>query len=158
MRRLILIGGIILGIFANCNSVYNDRVPFRVTDRDCVDNGLRAEEKRNTEVASRDKPAAKLYLMEVTAYSHTGNRTASGTWPRRGTVAVDTDYIPFGTRLFVQGYGWGIAADRGGVIKGVEPVEGDGKANLDVFFPDRQDAVRWGRRVVEVWVEEGGNR
>jgi len=154
MRRLILIGVIIIGVFANCNSIYPDRVPFRVIDRDGVDNGLRAEEKQHAEVASRDKPAAKLYLMEVTAYSHTGNRTASGTWPQRGTVAVDTDYIPFGTKLHIEGYGWGVATDRGGVIRGIEPVEGDGKANLDVYFEDRREAIRWGRRVVGVWVYE----
>ncbi|XP_024399183.1 uncharacterized protein [Physcomitrium patens] len=29
--------------------------------------------------------------------------------PRHGTIAADTDYYPFGTRMFIPGYGWGEA-------------------------------------------------
>lgn len=28
-------------------------------------------------------------------------------FPRHGTIAADTDFYPFGTRMFVPGYGWG---------------------------------------------------
>lgn len=30
--------------------------------------------------------------------------------PRHGTIAADTTYYPFGTRMFVPGYGWGEAS------------------------------------------------
>ncbi|KAH9551443.1 hypothetical protein CY35_09G016200 [Sphagnum magellanicum] len=28
-------------------------------------------------------------------------------FPRHGSIAADTDFYPFGTRMFVPGYGWG---------------------------------------------------
>ncbi len=30
-------------------------------------------------------------------------------FPRHGSIAADTDFYPFGTRMFVPGYGWGEA-------------------------------------------------
>src|SRR5690606_34450842 len=38
----------------------------------------------------------KTMMAETTGYTHTGNRTASGTWPKRGTLAVDPRVIPLG--------------------------------------------------------------
>ena len=43
--------------------------------------------------------------------------TASGLKARFGVVAVDPRFIPLGTKLFVEGYGYAIAADTGGAIK-----------------------------------------
>lgn len=37
---------------------------------------------------------------------------------RLGTIAADTTYYPFGTRMYVPGWGWGIVGDRGSAIKG----------------------------------------
>jgi 3D (Asp-Asp-Asp) domain-containing protein len=80
-------------------------------------------------------------IFEATAYCYTGNRTATGTWPSRGTIAVDPTIIPLGTRLFVEGYGEGIAEDTGGAIKG---------EIIDLYMEDRNEALSWGRRQVEV--------
>ncbi len=44
--------------------------------------------------------------------------TATGLKARYGVVAVDPRFIPLGTRLYVDGYGYAIAADTGGAIKG----------------------------------------
>jgi len=44
--------------------------------------------------------------------------TASGQRLTKGLVAVDRRYIPLGTRLYIPGYGFAVAADTGGGVKG----------------------------------------
>lgn len=65
--------------------------------------------------------------------------------PERGTIAADTRYYPFGTRMYIPGYGWGVVEDRGGAIKGPD--------RIDLFFDSHQDALQWGRRKVAVEIE-----
>jgi 3D (Asp-Asp-Asp) domain-containing protein len=88
-----------------------------------------------------EAPKPEPMIFEATAYCYTGNRTYTGTWPSRGTIAVDPTIIPLGTRLFVEGYGEGIAEDTGGAIKG---------EIIDLYMEDRNEALSWGRRQVEV--------
>lgn len=72
--------------------------------------------------------------------------TASGTRVRIGTIAADPR-IPFGTRIYIPGYGWGIVEDRGSAITGYR---------LDVFFPTHERALKWGRQrlVVTIVIED----
>jgi len=64
-------------------------------------------------------------------------------WPKRaGTVAADTDYYPFGTRLDIPGYGEGVVEDRGSAIKG--------SRRLDIYFNWHRRALKWGRKKVPV--------
>ncbi|GMV95026.1 MAG: hypothetical protein AMXMBFR82_48040 [Candidatus Hydrogenedentota bacterium] len=115
-------------------------------------------------------PATMLVPMEVTAYcpckkccewkrnwlgrpvfasgSLKGERkkvgqTASGTQADIGTIAADTSLYPFGTIMYVPGYGYGRVEDRGGAIKG---------QRLDVFFKKHRHALDWGRNTVNVYV------
>jgi uncharacterized protein YabE (DUF348 family) len=44
--------------------------------------------------------------------------TATGTTVRKGTVAVDPRVIPLGTRMYIPGYGYGVAEDTGSAIIG----------------------------------------
>lgn len=62
-----------------------------------------------------------------------------------GTLAADTRYYPFGTRMKIPGYGWGKVTDRGGAIKGPD--------RLDLYFESHADALQWGRRRVKVRIE-----
>lgn len=105
----------------------------------------KAEPKRGSMVmASRSAPPAKRVLtMNATAYTHTGNRTATGTYPARGTIAVDPNVIPLGTKVFVEGYGNAVAADTGGVIKG---------NIIDVFLDSKGACRQWGRKTVKVHI------
>lgn len=70
--------------------------------------------------------------------------TASGTEARPGTIAADTRVLPFGTILYVPGYGYGRVEDTGGDIKG---------NRIDLFYRSHDDALDWGRRKVrcKVW-------
>jgi len=95
-------------------------------------------------------------LVETTAYTasfectgrHPGDPwfgvTASGMLAQIGVVAVDTRYIPFNTRMYIEGYGFAIAGDRGGAIRGYK---------IDLFKNSRAEAFQWGRRHnVRVWI------
>lgn len=90
---------------------------------------------------------SKVMTMQSTAYTPnppggTGI-TATGTIPKRGTIAVDPRVIPLGTRMYVEGYGFGVAEDTGGAIKG---------NIVDVCLPTKSEAYSWGRRTVKVYI------
>ncbi len=104
---------------------------------------------------------AKVITMNASAYDmsfqSTGKSpgdkyygiTASGTKLRPGVVAVDTNVIPFGTKLYIEStdktsdYGYAIAEDRGGSIKGNK---------IDLFFESAQAVKKFGRRTVKVYI------
>ncbi len=69
--------------------------------------------------------------------------TADGTKARKGTIAADTSMYPFGTYMYVPGYGWGVVHDVGSDIKG---------NHIDVFFSSHQQSLDWGRKRLEVEV------
>ncbi len=69
--------------------------------------------------------------------------TAAGTKARYGTIAADTTVLPFGTIIYVPGYGYGRVEDRGGAIKG---------NCLDLWYPSHDAAKAWGRKRIRVRV------
>ncbi|GIK33245.1 MAG: peptidoglycan-binding protein [Armatimonadetes bacterium] len=93
---------------------------------------------------------SQVIEMEATAYEPSAGRgkratyrTSTGLRAGYGIVAVDPTVIPYGTRLFVEGYGYAIAADTGSAIKG---------NRIDVCFQTRAEALEWGRRKVKVHI------
>jgi 3D (Asp-Asp-Asp) domain-containing protein len=96
------------------------------------------------QTARKERP--RTLLVEATAYTWTGNRTATGTWPRVGTIAVDPKVIPLGTKMYVEGYGYGVAEDTGSAIVGYK---------IDVYLPSRAEALKFGRRMVRITLLEG---
>jgi 3D (Asp-Asp-Asp) domain-containing protein len=78
-------------------------------------------------------PAGTQYQFEVTSYNDPG-QTASGYNTSVGICAVDTRYIPWGTRFKVDGYGYCYAADIGTWIQG---------QIVDVWLPGTE-ADNWG--------------
>jgi len=110
-----------------------------------------------TDVTSPDFHYVRQLRMEATAYtagfSCTGKLpcdpwyriTASGRRVEHGIVAVDRSVIPLGTWLYVEGYGFAIAADVGGAIRGNK---------IDLFMECINDARRFGRRHINVWILE----
>lgn len=61
--------------------------------------------------------------------------------PNSKVIAVDPSVIPLGTKVYVEGYGYAIAGDTGGAIKGNK---------IDVFFATKSEALKWGRKDVKI--------
>jgi 3D (Asp-Asp-Asp) domain-containing protein len=69
--------------------------------------------------------------------------TSSGKKAKKGTIAADIRLYPYGTQMYVPGYGWGEVQDAGSAIKG---------DRIDVFFPKEKDAIAWGRQYLDVTI------
>ncbi|HJT23319.1 MAG TPA: 3D domain-containing protein, partial [bacterium] len=93
----------------------------------------------------------KIVEMQATAYypgpentwPYASGTTASGLKAGYGVVAVDPRFIHLKTLLYVEGYGYAIAADTGGGIKGNK---------IDLCFDTMQEAVQFGRKNVKVYI------
>jgi len=99
---------------------------------------------------------AKVMTMEATAYTPDAGRgaaatfrTATGRRAQYGVVAVDPRVIPLNTLVFVEGYGFALACDTGGAIKGNK---------IDLCMAERSAALKFGRRKVTVHVFQGKHR
>lgn len=86
--------------------------------------------------------SSRTITMQATAYSG-GGTTASGMAAAVGRVAVDPRVIPLGTRLYIEGYGYAVAADTGGAIKG---------NRIDLYMNSESQCNSFGRRSVTVHV------
>lgn len=73
--------------------------------------------------------------------------TYTGDIAGRGCVAIDIEarILRMGQRLFIEGYGYGLANDVGGAIKGWE---------VDLCFDSHKEALEWGRKLVKIYVLE----
>ena len=93
--------------------------------------------------------ARQVLTMEATAYTRhdagVGGITAGGNPMRRGLVATDPRIIPMGTRLYIEGYGYAIADDTGGAIRGHK---------IDLAVDTLAEAYQIGRRQMTVYILE----
>jgi 3D (Asp-Asp-Asp) domain-containing protein len=81
-------------------------------------------------LATSDGPVEYWRSVQMWATSYSASRagvspdapnygtTASGKPLTKGLVAIDRSLIPFGTRMYVPGYGFAEAADTGGGVRG----------------------------------------
>lgn len=118
------------------------------------DNSLKVtgkiDSKTRTEIEKlRLKPKKYSRKMEVEATAYTsgvggvGNYTSQGHKLRRGYIAVDPNVIPMGTEVFIEGYGFAIADDIGGAIKGNK---------IDVAVDSKEEAMQYGRQKTTLYI------
>ena len=100
---------------------------------------------------TNSEPAGKEITVEATAYTAecegcigiTKTGVDLNANPDAKVIAVDPSVIPLGSKVYVEGYGYATAEDTGGAIKG---------NRIDVFVPEQNDALQWGRKDVKVTI------
>lgn len=105
-------------------------------------------------VASRGNSVSNGTVMRVKATAYWAVNGVGSTYTSSGrkairnpngysTIAVDPRVIPFGTKLYVEGYGYAIAADEGTSIIG---------KTIDVYFNTYKEACNWGLKYINVHI------
>lgn len=95
----------------------------------------------------------KSFMVTATAYepsevscgASADGITAIGLKAGPGIIAVDPRVIPLRSKVYVEGYGYAIAGDVGGAIKG---------NRIDVCFNTVREALNFGRRRVRIYILE----
>lgn len=92
--------------------------------------------------------------FQATAYycePYAWNTTYTGTEARVGAIAVDPNFIPLGTKMYIVSadgayvYGYCTAEDTGGAIKG---------KIVDLYFNTYDECIQFGRRDVKIYILE----
>ena len=81
-------------------------------------------------------------IMNCSAYTTTGNRTASGVYPAVGMCAAD--HLPFGTKVTLPDGRTLVVTDRFG---------GNFTDKLDIFMQTEAECWNFGRRWLECKIE-----
>ena len=89
-----------------------------------------------------DAPTAEMIektivVPDVTAYTWTGNKTATGKWPTVGMCGSNPKYLPYGTKLYVPGYGYCTVEDTG---------HASDDLYIDLYMDTVADCYAWGRK------------
>lgn len=82
-----------------------------------------------------------LIVAVVTAYTWTGDKTASGVWPVAGITVAAPRSVPFGTRVWIEGVGPRIVQDR---------MNRRFPDRWDVYCHGRKTAVEFGRKPLKI--------
>ena len=89
----------------------------------------------------------KAMVVTATAYCSEDpgvtNRTSVGAPLKKGVIAVDPRVIPYYTKLYVPGYGFGQALDTGGAIKG---------NRIDLAMGSKSEALKYGRKNIKIYL------
>ena len=92
---------------------------------------------------------ATAYDMSAEENGGYAGQTATGVPLDKGVIAVDPRVIPLGSRVYVEAldgswsYGYAVAADTGGAIKG---------NRVDLCYRTRYECIQFGRRPCRVYV------
>jgi 3D (Asp-Asp-Asp) domain-containing protein len=137
----------------NPETVNNTYEPWLIEEPQVVERRVISNYRdRILQLASRgDINAVK---MEVTAYTEAPDEcgkdvndpwsgiTASGKRVAKGMCATGPN-IPFGTKIYIEGYGIVIAEDRGGMIH---------ERAIDIYMTTKKEAFLFGRQFRKVYI------
>ena len=136
--------------FVNGTRTHRDLIATMVTrapqDQETLA-GIRVREARALPSRSGSYQRMQRFEMVATGYSpYEGSAAglcANGMHAGYGVVAVDPRVIRLGSKLYIEGYGYAVAGDTGGAIKG---------HRIDLGHTTYSEANSVGRRRVTVWV------
>jgi len=155
--------GLDLTIYTNLNSETNVSAETVETNAQPVQSNPEPESEPEAAPAPASEPAStpaettnsepsgREVTVEATAYTAecegcigiTKTGVDLNANPDAKVIAVDPSIIPLGSKVYVEGYGYATAEDTGGAIKG---------NRIDVFVPEQNDAIQWGRKQVKVTI------
>lgn len=93
----------------------------------------------------------KRITARATAYTYTGNNCSTGVAPQPGYIAVNPNYIPYGTKMYIKTtdgryiYGYAVAADTGGFTSKYP-------TGVDLFFTSESACQSFGVRTAEIYI------
>ncbi len=98
------------------------------------------------DLKEKDLKFSKKYTGIASAYHEPkGNHCANGMEVAVGRIGVDPSVIPYGTKLYVTGYGFCVAADTGPGVTGMGRF-------VDLYMNSEAECEQWGLRDVTVYV------
>ena len=166
MRRIIF--GLIIfiiftvtGFYIVNNNLHNNNIILaQENECDIVNTSKENDEEDKTTEISRDGEKYIPIRVIVTAYAPYDNKsgmcnngtpdtTATNTKPKRGTIAADPKRIPYGTKLYIPEYGYGIVEDTGSVLR-----KDKDNIRIDVYMDTYEEAIEWGKKEMTIYIIE----
>ena len=149
---IVCVGLILLNIYQayHCKQLMEHQAEiFRETLSNQTDTYLdlvKAEEPMKTNYPKKNigKFQLSFYTPTELKKPYEKLKTATSTKPKEGrTIAVDPKVIPFGTLVYIEGFGYRIAEDTGSAIKG---------NRIDIFMMDYNKALSLGKPYANVTI------
>lgn len=121
---------------ASITSVYNKTIDTQKKTIITLNKKLSKLDGAYKTLFKKQRKKLRVLKVRTTAYTYTGNRTATGTIPSHGQVAVDPKLIKLGSKLWIDGYGVCVATDTGG-----KWIQGN---QVDLFMTTRAKCIKYG--------------
>lgn len=106
---------------------------------------IQVASSRGSDLGRTQSTSSNRKHMKVVATAYTGHtKTATGSTPKWGTIAVDPSVIPYGTKVYIPQFDKiFIAEDCGGAIKGNK---------IDIYMENESKVYNWGRKSIDIYV------
>lgn len=134
-------------VLENTEKLVHEMKAVEVKKKQAEEQAKVVQAKMENKQPSRSNTGSTIKTVYVTATAYTAycngcsGTTATGIDLRKNpglkVIAVDPNVIPLGSKVHVEGYGYAIAGDTGGAIKGNK---------IDLFVPSQSKAMDYGKQ------------